>query len=90
MTNTESRMRELEAKQERIAETLDGADIIGVLMIVWDFTDAGIAFSEWVESSRLALDLIETTQSNPQQAIETLKVWGDLDEEIQNLDETGD
>lgn len=68
---------ELVELQEQVAEHLDGANLIKVLLICADHLD--LDFDEFIENSRMARDLINGTQSNAKQAWNTVREWARID-----------
>lgn len=77
------KLRALERAQEKVdTDSLDGGDIIGVLITVADHEEMDLL--EFLDT-RLASDLIETTQSNPERATAIIRDWAILDRDIAEL-----
>lgn len=70
----------LEAKLEEVdTDRLDGADIIGVLMLVADHEE--IDLLEFL-NTRYATDLIEISQSNYARSLAIITEWAKIDRQI--------
>jgi hypothetical protein len=79
MANVESQIQEL-------GEGLDGADIYAVLSAIADYENYATVL-EFVNTSRLARDLIELSQSNYEDAFRRIREMADLDILLSSLDD---
>lgn len=79
----EGEVARLEMEQEMLdTDSLEGADIIGILICVADADEMDLL--EFLDT-RLASDLIEISQSNPERSTAIIREWAELDRRIAEI-----